>query len=41
MGIVLRVDDQNDPLPERCMLVVGQQAATPNLEATIRCLKLH
>jgi hypothetical protein len=41
MGIVLRVDDQNNPLPERCMLVVGQQATTPNLEATIRCLKLH
>jgi hypothetical protein len=41
MGVVLRVDDQNNPLPERCMLVVGQQATTPNLEATVRCLKMR
>ena len=40
MGIVLRADDQGNPLPDRCMLVVGQGATPPNLEATIRCLRI-
>jgi hypothetical protein len=40
MGVVLRADDQGNPLPERCMLVVGEGATTPNLEATIRCLQV-
>jgi len=40
MGIVLRADDQGNPLPDRCMLVVGQGATVPNLEATVRCLRV-
>src|SRR5689334_23541490 len=40
MGVVLRADDQGNPLPDRCMLVVGQGATTPNLEATVRCLRV-
>ena len=40
MGVVIRADDQGNLLPERCMLVVGEGATTPNLEATIRCLRV-
>ena len=40
MGIMLRDDGQGNPLPERCMIVVGAGATTPNLEATVRCLRM-
>lgn len=42
MGVVLRgPDTQGNPLPQRCMLVVGAAGATdPKLEATVRCLRV-
>jgi len=40
MGVVIHADDQGNLLPERCMLVVGEGATPPNLEATIRCLRV-
>jgi hypothetical protein len=40
MGLMLRNDAQGNPLPEGCMVVVGAGATTPNLEATIRCLRM-
>jgi hypothetical protein len=39
MGVVIHADDQGNLLPERCMLVVGEGATAPKLEATIRCLR--
>ena len=40
VGIMLRDDPQGNPPPERCMVVVGAGATTPNLEATIRCMRM-
>ena len=40
MGVVIRADNDGNLLPERCMMVVGEGATTPNLEATIRCLRV-
>jgi hypothetical protein len=40
MGVVIHADDQGNLLPERCMLVVGEGATDPKLEATIRCLRV-
>lgn len=41
MGVVLRgPDTQGNPLPERCMLVVGAGATDPKLEGTVRCLRV-